>query len=264
METVRIGVFDSGVGGLTVLHTCMRVFPHATYYYFGDNTFAPYGSRPPQEILSRVRGALARFDACGVRAAVLACNTATAVCAEAVRREFAFPIVGMEPAVRPAAREGGNVLVLCTPRTAESERMKRLAAGADCNITIYPAEGLAGAIENYLVHRTKFALADYLPQGEFTGVVLGCTHYVFFRREISAFYQAPVYDGNEGTAKRLKSLLEAGTVESKWSESTNMNKSSPIRWRSNGGTEVVFLGFCAKINRKICKRMFRIANFAQK
>lgn len=209
----RVGIFDSGIGGLTVLYECIRRAPQVKYYYFGDNARAPYGSRSPEEIAAFVREALIRFQKMRVDAVVLACNTATAVAARRMREEFAFPIIGMEPAVKPAGKVCRKVLVLATPRTAESVRLKSLTESfPDCVFKIFPAADLAAAIERFYSSGREFELGAHLPRGSFDGVVLGCTHYVFCRDEIARFYKAPVFDGNEGTAKRLFSLLNLSDI----------------------------------------------------
>lgn len=210
----RIGVFDSGIGGLTVLHECDRVTTGCRYYYYGDNVRAPYGSKPREEILGYVRGAMRVFERLDVDAVVLACNTATAVCAETLRKEFAFPIIGTEPAILPAARMCRSALVLATPRTAESARLQELIrANTRCRFTVHAAEGLARAIERKLTMGENFNLKEHLPKGDFEGVVLGCTHYVFLKKEIAEFYRLPIFDGNAGVARRLRSLLDEKSTE---------------------------------------------------
>lgn len=319
---IKVGVFDSGVGGLTVLKDCARLMPGVCFYYFGDNGNAPYGERPEREIVPLVRAALERFRRLGVCAAVLACNTATSVCAEQMRREFPFPIVGMEPAVSLAARCCKNALVLCTPATASGSRLASLLARfPQTRFTVFPAKGLAAAIERSLIGGTFFELFAYIPptvetenrqifseplscggfsapefpenrpcghaaqnavqngdgssderrqnmgifppkkavfpaeRGDpaassglstsdpsFDGVVLGCTHYLFFRRKIAQFYRVPVFDGNEGTAKRLKALLFGGISVHR--------DLSPID-KNFRAISPVFLGEYAEINEKI-------------
>lgn len=243
-NTARVGVFDSGIGGLTVLSACRRIFPSPEYLYYGDNPNAPYGAKSEAEILRLVRGAVGKLCEEGVDAVVLACNTATAVCAEALRSEFSVPIIGMEPAVKPAAATCKRVLVLATPRTAESERLRKLvsASAARCDITVHAAPRLAGCIERALSFVEPLRLCEHLPQGDYDGVVLGCTHYVYMTREIGDFYRARVFDGNEGAANRLRSLLGkriSGTDD------------HPINRACFGGGEVIFLGNGAETNKKL-------------
>ena len=204
----RVGIFDSGIGGLTVLSECVRRVPYATYFYFGDNHRAPYGSRSEEEITSFAREALLYFKRLKVDAAVIACNTATAVAADELRREFSFPVLGVEPAIKPAASVCKKVLLLATERTTESAKLKMLLGRfPDCAVKVAPCKYLAGAIEKYFTEGESFLLSAHLPQGKFDGVVLGCTHYSFFAQQISAHYSAPVFDGNEGVAKRLEGIL---------------------------------------------------------
>lgn len=205
----RVGVFDSGVGGLTVLNACAALLPHVRFFYYGDNRRAPYGSRPAEEIAAFTGEALSFFSRLKVDAAVIACNTATAVCAEEMRGRFPFPVVGTEPAVLPAARTAKDVLVLCTPVTAASPRLFSLMARCPgTRFTVFGAPRLAAAIERLGAGGTV-ALSSHLPRGSFGAVVLGCTHYSFLKEEIAAFYSAPVFDSGEGVARRLASLLNA-------------------------------------------------------
>ena len=106
-----IAFFDSGIGGLTTLSACLdyakaRNFSGINYYYYGDNFRAPYGNLSDKQIFSYVDEIFSRFQALEVSAAVLACNTATAVCAERLREKYPFPIIGIEPSILPAMREG--------------------------------------------------------------------------------------------------------------------------------------------------------------
>ena len=129
--------------------------------------------------------------------------------AEKLRKEFPFPILGMEPAVAPAAHVCRNVLVLATPLTASSRRLHDLIARfPDCRFQVAALPDLAGAIERYFALREPLTLSDHLPEIACDGVVLGCTHYAFFRREIGMFYHVPVFDGAQGTANHLAELLE--------------------------------------------------------
>lgn len=206
-QRVCIGVFDSGAGGLGVLFECLRLSHGVRYFYLSDEAHAPYGSRTEQEIASYVRKGLRIFEALGVDAAVLACNTATAACVEEMRRAFPFPVVGTEPAVRLAERAGcKHALVLVTPRTAQCARFRALLARERDRFTVFSPPRLASAVERFVTEGERFPLSDHLPRGTFDGVVLGCTHYTLVKDEIAAFYASPVFDGNPGTARRVLSL----------------------------------------------------------
>ncbi len=251
---VRIGVFDSGVGGLTVLAACRRRMPGALYYYYGDNGRAPYGSRPRGEVLSFVREALDLFAALGTDAAVLACNTATAVCAETVRAAYPFPVIGTEPAIKPAAAVCKKVLVLATPLTAESARMKALCARFPaCGFTVRGLPHLAAAIERMAAGGEPPRLSEHLPAGEYDGVVLGCTHYSFLRREIASFYGAPVFESGEGVARRLENLLSARFRKKSGTDDhfkPPRNPNDCLRKNSNSGG-ILFLGGSAEGNARV-------------
>lgn len=211
IPTGGIAFFDSGIGGLTVLAECYKYLPNETFYYYGDNERAPYGNLPKETILCYAGEAFERFSQLKVKAAVLACNTATAVCADFLRAKYPFPIVGAEPAVFPAAKTGGEVFVLSTSATTASERFVRLCSTAQNRyrhsvIRPIACPSLAGDIENHLFDGT-YDFTKNLPAGNPASVVLGCTHYIYIKEKISSFYNAPTYDGNEGIRKRLLSVL---------------------------------------------------------
>lgn len=208
-----IGFFDSGLGGLTVLFSALSLVGDLPVYYYGDNLRAPYGNLPPEKIREYVFEAFDVFKRLEVRAAVLACNTATAVCAEELRKSCPFPVVGAEPAVMPAARAGGEIFVLATRATAESVRLHNLCARArerypTAHIRVFACDSLAGAIEEHLFKREVYDFSPFFPGGRPQGVVLGCTHYVFLKERAEAFYRCPVYDGNEGIAGMLSCVLK--------------------------------------------------------
>ena len=206
-----IGFFDSGVGGLSVLHACRDVVRGLPVYYYGDNLHAPYGNRPIYETRAYVRKAFDFFEKMDARAVVVACNTVTALFIEELRRAYAFPIIGVEPAVLPAVAQGDRVLVLATVATAGSERLQSLVVRAkaknpSAEITIYGSRDLAAVVENGF-RCAKIYLSCYLPRGNYDCVVLGCTHYTFLKEKIAEYYGARVFDGNIAVAKRLESVL---------------------------------------------------------
>lgn len=206
-----IAFFDSGIGGLTVLHECRKRLPQELFYYYGDNARAPYGNLSEREILRNVEEAFAVFSYLEVKAVVLACNTVTAVCAESLRKKYPFPIIGAEPAVLPAAKEGGEVLVLSTVATANSTRFQTLRQRVEtryphADIRVAPCPTLAGEIEKHLTDDT-YDFTKSFPIATPKSVVLGCTHYIYLKERIENYYHAKVFDGNEGIAKRLQFLL---------------------------------------------------------
>lgn len=206
-----IGIFDSGIGGLTVLAECRKSLPEEYFYYYGDNKHAPYGNLQPEKIQRYVFSAFEKFRRLEVRAAVLACNTVTALCVEELRERYDFPIIGAEPAVFTAARRGGEVWVLTTRATYNSVRFRSLCKRAEekypqSKIRAVACDCLAGVIEANIGNEAfNYTLA--LPQGNPTSVVLGCTHYIYIKENIRQFYNCEVYDGNGGIAKRLSDIL---------------------------------------------------------
>ena len=207
-----VAFFDSGIGGLTVLSECQKLQGQEIFYYYGDNQHAPYGNLPPKKIKRYVFHAFRQFKRLKVKAAVLACNTATAICVEDLRKKYSFPIIGAEPAVRLAARAGGKVLVLATHATAQSERLRVLCERVskefpNAELCIRPCDGLAGAIEKNLF-RKDYDYTEYLPKEKADAVVLGCTHYIYIVEQVRRFYGCPIFDGNAGIARRLSSILE--------------------------------------------------------
>ncbi len=228
-----IAFFDSGIGGLTVLVACRRRLRGETFYYYGDNAHAPYGNLPVKKIRKYVFRAFRRFKKLKVAAAVVACNTATAVCIEELRGRYDFPIIGIEPAVRLAAEEGGEIVALSTRATYESRRYQRLCQRVrgeypNARITAYPCDALAGAIEKNLgeveVDFTPFLpLHDRKP----TAVVLGCTHYTYIKKQIEKFYGAKTVDGNDGVAARLKSIVKGKNSPEKCTQNTQNHLRPP-------------------------------------
>lgn len=211
-------VFDSGVGGLTVLQECLKQIPNEIFYYYGDNEHAPYGNLSQEKISELVYFAIEKHAFLNPKAVVLACNTATAVAVESLREKYPFPVIGVEPAVYLGARAlekqgGGKLLVLATRATCASERVRILKEKAELRflgveIVLHPCLELAGAIEKGIFCK-NFCVERFLPSCKANGVVLGCTHYVYFKNEISSFYACPAFDGNDGVARRLKELLTA-------------------------------------------------------
>ena len=262
----RVGIYDSGVGGLTVLHECVARIPHAKYYYYGDNARAPYGNRSEEEILAFAEEAFHCFLKIGVDAVVIACNTVTAAAVNELRRRYPFPVIGMEPAVKPAAQQCKKVLVLATKRTAESARMQMLVKRfPSCDITLVACPYLALAIERCITEGESFLLASHLPQGKFDGVVLGCTHYSFFARQISKYYSAPVFDGNQGTARRLEFVLnsiEVGTADHRFVQNINKNPNNCFSLKQRKC--IKFVGKSRKINKNAYFRTFVSAKTKKK
>ena len=214
-----VGVFDSGVGGISVLRSLVRELPHEDFCFFGDSANAPYGEKTEVQVLDLSRGIVERFLTDGAKAIVIACNTATSVAAAALRSAHPdVPIIGIEPALKPAARAlpHGRVLVMATEVTLRLDKYHELAAawGGECEVIPVPCPGLAARIERGnldapdLREMSRGFVGDY--SGQVDGVVLGCTHYPFVRRQIADVVGQDVsfFDGGAGTARQLRARLE--------------------------------------------------------
>lgn len=266
-----IGFFDSGIGGLTVLSACLDRLGNVPVYYYGDNLRAPYGNLPPEKIRAYAAEAFDLFEELGVRAAVIACNTVTATCADSFREKYPFPIIGAEPAVFPAARKGGRVFVLATRATVDSKRFQILCARAEerypsARLFPFACDGLAGAIEKNLFEKQNFDFAPFFPPGRPDGVVLGCTHYVFLREEARKFYGCPVYDGNDGIARKLVSVLTENDEKNEDNRpfmsvyENEFPKKEEKMPPKNGFFSIFFLGSGKKADKLAFKQMFVLKN----
>lgn len=200
-------LFDSGIGGLNLLAECVRRIPSADYAYFADNGNVPYGNLPPEKIGALVSAAFEGIAAINPDAAVVACNTVTAGCIAALRARYSFPVLGVQPALRQAFALGGSYLVLATDATRRSPSFSRLVKLYGGRAVIAPCACLAGDIEKFIFSERLPMLADGLPRGRFSSVVLGCTHYVFIEKWVASRYGCPVFDGMAGTADHLAKIL---------------------------------------------------------
>lgn len=212
-----IGMFDSGVGGISVLRQAVKLLPRERFIFFGDTVNAPYGTKTKEEVLILARGIVEGLIREGCKAVVIACNTATSAAAASLRAQYpSLPIIGMEPALKPAqaVRRDGVILSLATPGTIAGEKYARLYSLYGEGVVSLPCPGLMEFAERGEL--TGDRLHDYLkalfaPYGEqdVEAVVLGCTHYVFLKKAISSFFPGiPLIDGNEGTVRELKRRLE--------------------------------------------------------
>lgn len=217
---LRVGVFDSGVGGLSVLHALRRALPRAELRYVADAAHAPYGDRSPQEIRDRTERLADHFREQGTDLMVIACNTATAEGVATLRaRHPHWPLVGVEPGIKPAAAlsRARRIGVLATTRTLSSQKFRDLARAhaGDCQLLLQPCPGLADAIERGdLDDPTLRALVDrYCAPLREAGVdvaVLGCTHYPFARPLIEAALPGvQLVDTSEAVARQAARLAGA-------------------------------------------------------
>jgi len=217
----RVGVFDSGVGGLSVLAALLEHLPHERFDFIADERFLPYGDKPQHEITDRVLTLSHWLHSRGCKAMVMACNTATAAAASQARAMYAnWPIVGMEPAVKPASlmTRTGVVGILATTNTVASARFQTLVQRYEplARVIAKPCPGLVELIETSpLPHRKVEKLLEPLVRDllaqQADVIVLGCTHYPFVA-DIIARLAGPgvaVIETGLPVAKQLKSRLES-------------------------------------------------------
>lgn len=214
-----IAVFDSGMGGISVLRELVKVMPRERFVYFGDSANAPYGSRPTEQIRRLSCHAYDYLAGFHPKATVIACNTATAASVDDLRKVHPEDIiVGIEPALRPAVRQfpGGNIVVMATEATLREQKFARLMAqcGEDCRIISLPCPELvrfvergeldSPALRRYLLERLACVGVEPIH-----AVVLGCTHYPFIRKTLAGLLgrDTVLFDGGQGAALHTRSLL---------------------------------------------------------
>ena len=233
-----IAVFDSGVGGISVLRHLRRVMPGEKFLYFGDSANAPYGTRTKEEVKKLTFAAAEHLLSRGIKALVVACNTATSAAINELR--CAYPeliVIGIEPALKLAVDKfpGGRIGVMATPMTLKEEKFASLMHrfGETCQVHKIPAPGLVELIESGKADSAETedllrSLFDpYL--GQLDALVLGCTHYPFAAPAISRVLgdEVVLLDGGDGTARETKRRLkEAGLLEEGQGSLTVTNSSN--------------------------------------
>lgn len=222
-----IAVFDSGVGGISVLRELIKIMPNEDYIYMGDSKNAPYGTKSKEEVRKLTVSCAQNLFSQGAKGLVVACNTATSAAVRVLREMYPqVPIVGIEPAVKPAAlcMEYPRVLVMATPVTIREEKFHHLMERYenDAEIIPLPCPGLMDFIERGDLdgEDLKSYLGDLLysySDNQMDAAVLGCTHYPFVRRQIQQVLgeHVRIFDGGEGTAREMRRRLgEKGLLQS--------------------------------------------------
>ena len=224
MNNNPIGVFDSGIGGLTVLKKIIEKLPNENYIYYADTDNVPYGTKPKEEVKKYINDAVDFLISKKVKAIVIACNTATAIAVEELRKKYDIPIIGIEPAAKPAVenRREKRVLIMATPTTIREEKLSNLLK--DLNAIEYVdliampklvefAENKdfeSGKVKEYIQEQLKsYNLNDY------SNLVLGCTHFPYFKKVLSEMFSKDIQliDGSQGVANRLKYVLEENNLQ---------------------------------------------------
>lgn len=215
-----IGIFDSGMGGISVLGEAIRWLPTENFIYYGDSANAPYGPRSKEEVTRLSEAICDHFIERDVKAIVIACNTATSAAATYLRAKYPqIPVIGIEPALKPAVEtlEEGAVLVMATEMTLKEEKFLDLCdrIAKEREVVKLPCPSLVSLVESGITDgpaaeeavRSCLEAVDY---SRVKAVVLGCTHFVFLRDVVKRVMGegVAVFDGNLGTVKHLLQLLE--------------------------------------------------------
>lgn len=220
-----IGVFDSGVGGISVLRELIKVMPNENYLYFGDSEHAPYGTKTLEEVRALTIENVQVLLGKGAKSIVVACNTATSAAVAVLRKMYPdLPLVGIEPAIKPAvlACPGQRVVVMATPMTLCQEKFQKLMQKYEENAQIIPlpCPGLMefverGDLESEELHKYLAELLWGVQKDKISAIVLGCTHYPFTREIIAEVVgkEVLIFDGGNGTAREMRRrLMEAGRL----------------------------------------------------
>lgn len=291
-DTTFVGVFDSGLGGISVLSELVRTMPYMDFEYFGDSANAPYGVKELDFVISRAEEICGDFVYRGAGAIVIACNTATSAAAARLRAKYTIPIIGMEPAVKPAlayldqkrveqkhdtesSSDGlleGRVLVeervgaidntidntidnaidnaidkkiavLATPMTLKEKKYKQLVETlqAEGHVIEIPSPELVELVENHFFDEAKVRkiISAYVrtridSRSDIGAIVLGCTHFVFLKKYFEEYCEGlRIFDGNEGTARRLLGFFPP--------ESVSEQRKGSVRILNSAGPEKVEL-----------------------
>lgn len=208
-----VGIFDSGIGGLTIAREIRTRLPSESLLYLADTAWVPYGSRALEVIRERTLAVGEFLERQGAKVLVVACNTASGAGLEVLRERLAIPVVGVEPAIKPAAlaTRSGQIGVMATEAMLQSERFRRLVGqyAADIHVVAQACPGLvelaeAGETEGPEVRQQLGALLEPLQQARVDVVVLGCTHYPLLRRPIGELLGPEVLLLDSGAAVALQ------------------------------------------------------------
>ncbi len=217
----KIAVFDSGLGGLSVLRALVKEFPHEDFIYYGDSANAPYGAKTTGEVRELSLDIADRLISQGAKCIVIACNTATSAAVSSLREKYTLhPIIGMEPAIKPAALSGGRprVLVMATPVTVREKKFRDLLARYEdtADIDSVGCKGIVGLVEKGVISGDRISqvirdnISGYISSKKYDAVVLGCTHYIHVADEIGRIVgdDVRIYDGVSGTVHEVRRQLE--------------------------------------------------------
>lgn len=222
---MKVGFFDSGIGGLSTLHQSMKVLPEVDYCFYADTDNVPYGEKSIEEIRKYVDHAVGFLVDKGCEVIVLACNTATTAAITPLRNKYKIPVIGIEPAVKPAVAhcKDKRVMVMATPVTAKEPKLKNLIMRYDLEnkVDVVPMPGLVRLAQNdefegdKLLNYIHKALADY-DLSNYSQLVLGCTHFNYFKDTFAKVFPGDIemLDGNLGVSNHLReTIINLGLVK---------------------------------------------------
>lgn len=218
MIYLKIGIFDSGIGGITVLNEALKMLPHEDYIYYADSFNAPYGTKPKEVVKEYIYDVVKFLSHKGIDALVIACNTATSIAVRELRIVYDFPIIGMEPAVKFAVERDKEkrILVTATHLTLKEEKYHKLVERVDrySRVDSLALPKLVEFAENFIFDRDR--VIPYLEEqldsydwNRYSSIVLGCTHFPFYKEFFRELLPSHVKltDGNIGTIKHLRNIL---------------------------------------------------------
>ena len=215
MDSSYIAVVDSGVGGVSVLNECLKVLPRENYIYYADIANSPYGNKNKRQLNGIIKNIIEHLSRnYNIKIFVLACNTITATSIECLRASFPKLIfVGIEPAIKPAIQASGNTLVMLTDSTYRYSRFVESYIGKFDGLYFCPQKTLAKIIDSNLsgsfaIQKALDEILEKYASRNIQNVVLGCTHFVFIKREIKKILgDVRFFDSAKGVAERVKQLV---------------------------------------------------------
>ena len=222
---MKIGVFDSGIGGLSTLHQAMLTLPEVDYCFYADTDNVPYGEKNVEQIRKYVDHAVGFLVKQGCGAIVLACNTATTAAITMLRNKYGIPVIGIEPAVKPAVancKKGRKVLVIATPVTAKEPKLKNLIMKYDPDniVDVVAMPGLVRLAQNDEFTGDK--VLNYINKAfenidlhDYSQLVLGCTHFNYFKDTFKKVFpdDIEIIDGNLGVSNHLRNtIIKTGLI----------------------------------------------------
>jgi len=218
-SSLPVAIFDSGIGGLSVLKEALKLLPHENYIYYADTDHVPYGTRNKDEVRKLVLDAGRFLNAQNIKMLIVACNTATSSAIAELRSAYPFPVLGMEPAIKPAVSNNKNkrVLVLATELTLKEQKFRDLVDKVDNEkvVDMLPLPELVMFAEKFVFDDATILPAirqklSALSLESYGTVVLGCTHFPFYRESLAKIFPSgtEIIDGNKGTVTHMKNILD--------------------------------------------------------